>query len=130
MKRIIEFCYNLKGYCNLPGMHARNNIPTTTRHFQRFLYTCILQAHILFCFAFLLADCRGAWVIARILFSHSGPRGYSRFQVTRMIKWSQKSRPPKIPRASSKTPKTTLDQKLIPKICHGNFVALKSSRIG
>ena len=31
--------------------------------------------------------------------------GYSGFQVTGMIEWSQKSRPNEIPRASSKTPK-------------------------
>ena len=30
---------------------------------------------------------------------------YSGFQVTGMIEWSQKSRPKKTPRASSKTPK-------------------------
>ena len=34
-----------------------------------------------------------------------GGGGYSRFQVTGMIEWSQKSRPQIIPRASSKTPK-------------------------
>ena len=34
-----------------------------------------------------------------------GGGGYSRFQVTRMIEWSQKPRPKKIPRASSKSPK-------------------------
>ena len=33
------------------------------------------------------------------------PGGYSGFQVMGMIEWSQKSRPKKIPRASSKTPK-------------------------
>ena len=33
------------------------------------------------------------------------PRGYSGFKVMEMIEWSQKSRPNKIPRASSKTPK-------------------------
>ena len=33
------------------------------------------------------------------------PGGYSEFQVTGMIEWSQKSRPKKIPRTSSKTPK-------------------------
>ena len=34
-----------------------------------------------------------------------GPGGYSGFQVTGMIEWSQKSRPKKFPRASSKTQK-------------------------
>ena len=33
------------------------------------------------------------------------PRGYSGFQVTGMIEWGQKSKPPKIPRASNKTQK-------------------------
>ena len=33
--------------------------------------------------------------------------GYSGFQVTGMIEWSQKSRPNKIPRASSKTQKNS-----------------------
>ena len=37
--------------------------------------------------------------------------GYSGFQVMGMIEWSQKSRPKKIPRASSKTQKKSLDQK-------------------
>ena len=45
------------------------------------------------------------------------------FQVTGMIEWSQKSRPKKIPRASSKTPKKSLDQTLTPKKSHADFVA-------
>ena len=45
--------------------------------------------------------------------------------MTGMIEWSQKSRPKKIPRASSNTPKKSLDQKLTPKKSHANFVALK-----
>jgi len=44
---------------------------------------------------------------------HLLPRGYSGFQVTRMIEWGQKSKPKKIPRAS-KEPKKSLDQKLTP----------------
>ena len=36
--------------------------------------------------------------------------GYSRFQVTGMIKWGQKSQHQKIARASNKTPQTYLDQ--------------------
>ena len=50
--------------------------------------------------------------------------GYSGFQVTGMIEWSQKSRPKKVPRASSKTQKKS--QKLTPKKSHADFVALKS----
>ena len=48
-----------------------------------------------------------------------------------MIEWSQKSRPKKIPRASSKTPKNPLtknERKLTPKKSHADFVALKSSQ--
>ena len=58
------------------------------------------------------------------------PRGYLGFQVTGIIEWSRKSRPKKIPRASSKTQKKSLDQKLSPKKSHADFVALKSSRKG
>ena len=54
--------------------------------------------------------------------------GYWGFQVTGMIEWSQKLRPKKIPRASSKAPKKSLDQELTPKKSHANFVALKSSK--
>ena len=43
-----------------------------------------------------------------------------------MIEWNQKSRPKKIPRASSKTPKKSLAQKFTPKKSHADFVALKS----
>ena len=42
---------------------------------------------------------------------HKPRGGYSRFQVTGMIEWSQKARPKKIPRASSKTQKKSLGQK-------------------
>ena len=45
--------------------------------------------------------------------------GYSGFQVTEMIEWSQKSRPKKIP-----------EPKLTPKKSHADFVALQSSRKG
>ena len=41
----------MKVYRNLPAMHARNDIPLTARQFQRFLQTCLLQAHISFWFA-------------------------------------------------------------------------------
>ena len=44
-----------------------------------------------------------------------GGGGYSRFQVTGMIKWGQKSQHQKIPRASNKTPQTYLDQNPTPK---------------
>ena len=70
-------------------------------------------------------------LLKRILEVTLTPQGaYSGFQVTGMIEWSQKSRPQKIPRASSKTPKKSLDQKLTPKKSHADFVALKSSRKG
>ena len=51
--------------------------------------------------------------------TQGGGGGYSRFQVTGMIEWSQKSRPQK-----------SLDQKLTPKKSHADFVALKSSKKG
>ena len=44
-----------------------------------------------------------------------GGGGYSRFQVTGMIKWGQKSQHQKIPRASNKTPQKYLDQNPTPK---------------
>ena len=43
-----------------------------------------------------------------------GGGGYSRFQVTGMIKWAQKSQHQKIPRASNKTPQKYLDQNATP----------------
>ena len=43
-----------------------------------------------------------------------GGGGYSGFQVTGMIEWEQKPRSQKIPRASNKTQKKSLDQKLTP----------------
>ena len=51
-----------------------------------------------------------------------GGGGYSRFQVTRMIEWGQKSKPPKIPREHNL--KTSLDKNLPPEILipsHKNF---------
>ena len=64
MKIFIEFASNffhhLTVYRNLPAMHVRNNIPSTARHFQRFLYPGISQAHISFSFAVLMADCPAA----------------------------------------------------------------------
>ena len=52
--------------------------------------------------------------------------GYSGFQVTGIIEWGQKSKPKKIPRASNKTPKKSLDQKLTPKKSHAEFPNLKN----
>ena len=52
------------------------------------------------------------------------PGGYSIFQVTGMIEWSQKTRPKKIRRASGKTQKKSLDQKLTPKKSHADFCRL------
>ena len=43
--------------------------------------------------------------VTKPIFSNSAPGRYSGFQVTGMIEWSQKSRPKKLPRASSKTQK-------------------------
>ena len=63
-------------------------------------------------------------------FSTKPRGGYSGFQVMGMIEWSQKSRPKKILRAFSKTPKKSLDQKLTPQNSHADLVALKSSRKG
>ena len=51
------------------------------------------------------------WLHARPV----GGGGYSRFQVTGMIKWGQKSQHQKNPRASNKTPQTYLDQNPTPK---------------
>ena len=39
-----------------------------------------------------------------------GKWGYSGFQVTGMIEWGQKSKPPKIPRASQSTQLSRLEQ--------------------
>ena len=66
-----------------------------------------------------------------LLSSREGGGGgvYSRFQVTQMIEWGQKSKPKKIPMASNK-PKNSLDQKLTLKNPMLNFLALKISRKG
>ena len=53
------------------------------------------------------------WLHARPVGEGGG--GYSRFKVTGMIKWGQKSQHQKIPRASNKTPQTYLDQNPTPK---------------
>ena len=53
-----------------------------------------------------------------------GGGGYSGFQVTVMIEWSQKSRPKKIHRVSSKTQKKSLDHKLTPKKSHADLVGI------
>jgi len=47
------------------------------------------------------------------------------FQVTGMIEWGQKSKPKKNPRASNKTTKKSLDQKLAPQKTHTEFLSLK-----
>jgi len=49
------------------------------------------------------------------------PGGYFGFQVTGMIEWGPISKPKKIPRASNKTPKQFLDQKLTTKKSMLNF---------
>ena len=41
-------------------MHPRNDIPSTVRYVQRFLYTSISQTHILFCYAVLMTD--SGWI--------------------------------------------------------------------
>ena len=41
--------------------------------------------------------------------------------MTGMIKWGQKSKPQKIPKASNKTPQKSLDQNLTPKKSHAEF---------
>ena len=66
-----------------------------------------------------------------IKFSYFTAQGgeYSRFQVTGMIEWSQKSRPKKSLGLPAKL-KESLDQKLTPKKSHADFVALESSRKG
>ena len=43
-----------------------------------------------------------------------------------MIEWGQKSKPRKIPRASNKTPKKFLDEKLTPKKSLAEFLSLKN----
>ena len=43
-----------------------------------------------------------------------------------MIEWGQKSKAQKIPRASNKTPKKFLDQKLTPKKSLAEFLSLKN----
>ena len=50
-----------------------------------------------------------------------GEGWYFGLQVTGMIEWGQKSEPKKIPRASKKNPKKSLDQKLTPKKSHAEF---------
>ena len=54
------------------------------------------------------------------------PRGYSRFQVTGMFEWGQKSKPKKFPWASNKTPKKSLDQNLTPQKFHAEFLCHKN----
>ena len=47
-----------------------------------------------------------------------------------MIEWGQKSKPKKIPRASNKTQKKSLEQKLTPKKSHAEFPSLKKFQKG
>ena len=56
------------------------------------------------------------------VFTQAPEGGDSGFQVTGMIEWERNSRPKKIPRASNKTPKKSLDQKLTP---HAKILTLK-----
>ena len=44
-------------------------------------------------------------VVGKTTILHMDKGGYSRFQVTGMFEWGQKSKPKKIPWASNKTPK-------------------------
>ena len=61
-----------------------------------------------------IAGDRQSWQSCLLNNSVPKPQGrYSGFQVTGMIKWSQKSRPKKIPRASSKTQKNLVTVKPI-----------------
>ena len=54
------------------------------------------------------------------------PGRYSGFQATGMIKWRQKSKTKKIPRASNTNPpKNSLDKKLTSKKSHAEFSSLK-----
>ena len=46
---------------------------------------------------------------------------YSGFQVTGLIEWGQKSKPPQNPKGLQQNPKKSLDQKLAPKISHAEF---------
>jgi len=55
-----------------------------------------------------------------------GVGGYSRFQVTGMIKWGQQSKPKKSLGLPTKPEKKSLDKKLIPKISHDKFLNLKN----
>ena len=51
-------------------------------------------------------------------------RGYSRIQVTGMIEWGKKSKPPKIPWASNKTPKNRWTKIYPPENPMPNFRAI------
>jgi len=58
------------------------------------------------------------------------PGRHSGFQVWGMIEWGQKAKPKKIPRASNKTPKKSLDQNSTPKKSHAEFPSLKNFQKG
>ena len=69
------------------------------------------------------------------LFPFSQSRGwgvgeYFGFQVTGRIEWDQISKPKKIPKASNKTPKKFLDQKLTTKKSHAEFLSLENLQKG
>ena len=53
-------------------------------------------------------------VVGKTTILHMDTGGYSRFQVTGMFEWGQKSKPEKIPWASNKNPKKSLDPNLTP----------------
>ena len=61
--------------------------------------------------------------------SHLGAKSAdlgSEFQETVMIEWGQKLKPQKIPRASKKPPKKSLDQNLTPQKSHAEFPSHKN----
>ena len=61
--------------------------------------------------------------------SHLGAKSAdlgSKFQETGMIEWGQKLKPQKIPRASKKPPKKSLDQNLTPQKSHAEFPSHKN----
>ena len=56
-------------------------------------------------------------------------RGGSKFQLTGLIGWGQKSKPKKIPRASNKTQKIP-GREITPKRSHAEFLSLKNFQKG
>ena len=55
-----------------------------------------------------------------------GGGGYSGFQVTGMIEWGQKSKPPKNPYGFKQNRKRSLDQNLTPKKSNAEFQSHKN----